>query len=180
MNYTFIPTADNILVKPLKRKWKTLKTPVPDIEKWRNEHEGDNPTMEDELESKIVKSKVLLEFQLAEVITMEPRLESVVNWKVGDIVVYDMKPAREFNLIKGTEIVRSFNVYGKWVEGADDTPKKDPNVNTSPGVLEQAKKEVVLLEATNEDDTVIEDEIKESELDYDDVIPVEKAIATEV
>jgi hypothetical protein len=104
MNGTFISGEDFYLVKPLREIKLTKKVTIPD-EDAEPEKDGTKPVKE-------VKKRVPANQQLAEVL-VTPSGNRPTLAKVGDTVVYSGRGI-DFDLIKGTKLVRVFEVIGLW------------------------------------------------------------------
>ncbi len=97
----FISGEDFYLVKPQREIKVTKKVIVGTDEE---DEDGVKITKEE-------KKRVPANQQLAEVLVKPSGPRAV--WEVGDIIVYSGKGI-DFDLIKGTRLVRTFEVIGKW------------------------------------------------------------------
>ena len=102
---TFISGEDYYLVKPLKEVKLTKKVIVPD--------EGAEPNEDGTKPVKEVKKRVPANFQLAEVLVV-PQSSRQNLAAIGDTIVYRLNSGVDFDLIKGTKLVRFYDVIGLW------------------------------------------------------------------
>jgi hypothetical protein len=102
--FPFISGEDFYLVKPLKEIKLTKKVLVETDE---TDEDGVKQTKEE-------KKRVPANQQLAEVLVVPQGNRA--TWAVGDTIVYSGRGI-DFDLIKGTRLVRHFEVIGKWVSG---------------------------------------------------------------
>jgi len=97
---------DFYLIKPLKEVKVSKKVLEQTDEK---DEDGVQLTKE-------VTKKVPAGFQLAEILA-KPSAEKV-KFNVGDVIIYRPRSAEDFELIKGTKLIRWFEALGKYNETA--------------------------------------------------------------
>jgi len=97
----FISGEDFYLVKPLREIKLTKKVLV----------ETDEVDEQGVKQTKEEKKRVPANQQLAEVLVKPSGNRAV--WEVGDTIVYSGRGI-DFDLIKGTKLVRVFEVLGRW------------------------------------------------------------------
>ena len=62
-----------------------------------------------------VKKRVPTNYQLAEVL-VTPTTPRPMVAGIGDVIVHRANASIDFDLIKGTKLIRFFDVVGKWVD----------------------------------------------------------------
>ena len=107
---SFAPVGGLVLIKPLKFKYRTQKQVVPKSIPTEEEVKSDV-----EIETEVIKQKIKLQQQLAEVLSIGNLDPSKTAFKEGDIVVYDINMVRPFELISGTYVVATHNILGLWL-----------------------------------------------------------------
>jgi hypothetical protein len=106
----FKPIGTMVLIRPLKIRYKTQKqfvpktaTPIGEV----NDDEKVEPTT-----VKAVKTKIKMNQQLAEVISIGTLDPEKTPYKAEDIIAYDYNSVREFDLISGTFLIAAHNILG--------------------------------------------------------------------
>ena len=65
----------------------------------------------DLMERKVVKNKVKLNIQLAEIVAIDPT--NALKLEVGDVILVDYRRLREFDLFKNTFIIQVYEAMSK-------------------------------------------------------------------
>jgi hypothetical protein len=100
----YIPNANEVIIKP-----KRTITVVKKVQEWDEEANANHDPQTEDLQVKEVKKRVDANCQLAEVICVNPNSE----FKVGDVIVYTNNSSADFDLIKGSKVIKSFDIKGK-------------------------------------------------------------------
>lgn len=100
------PGAGKMILLPFKPMTRKVKNIVPDEEK-----NADKDPMKDIMEVKEVTLDAPYEVQLAEVLA----IDDGYPYKVGDVVMYTTRFARDFDLFDGTLIASVHDILGKYI-----------------------------------------------------------------
>ena len=114
----FYPVGGLVLIRPLKLQYRTEKQVVPTERQSEIDMKEAVKGEGKEIETEVIKQKVKLQHQLAEVITTGNLDSSKLGFKAGDIIVYDVHSVRPFDLQKNTFVMSVHNILGVWLEKA--------------------------------------------------------------
>jgi hypothetical protein len=100
----------DVLVKPLEPVMIEKEVQVPKVKKTTNDEASSNIQEYDELETKIERIKSAFRRGVVLKLPIDIPTDTSFKFNVGDIVVYNERMSKDFDLLKDSQLVKAYDI----------------------------------------------------------------------